>query len=263
MVTRLERGAAAVFVLLGACVAQSDAAVCRPSGRGPGLKVPIITYHHIGTPRGEYPRLWVEAAAFTRQMEALASSGAESLTMSEVAASFCARRTFQRGVFVITFDDATADQMLALPVLRKHHLRATMYVPPARVGRAGYLTWEQLREFRDSGLVSIQGHTMSHADLVRLPIERARGEIVEGARMLERRLGVRVTQFAYPFGHVNPAVERLVRDAGFATAVTVHWKWVHEPSEALRWGRFAVQTTTMPAGLAGLAKASGVWTRSI
>ena len=85
--------------------------------------------------------------------------------------------------------------------------------------RPDVLPWEALRQLASEG-VTIGAHTRTHPALTRLAVAEARAEI-EGSRDdLARQLGRAPRVFAYPFGDHDDAVVALVRDAGFALAVT-------------------------------------------
>lgn len=119
-------------------------------------------------------------------------------------------------VVSLEFDDATADQSQAAGLLAEHHMRATFFVNSALVGRSGRLSWARLRALQAAGH-EIAGHTLHHLRLTTLPAARARHEVCDDRRAL-REHGFDVTDFAYPYGATNPALERLVRDCGYRTA---------------------------------------------
>lgn len=81
----------------------------------------------------------------------------------------------------------------------------------------------QVRRLADSGM-EIGGHTVNHPILTRIDEQEARAEIIRGKERLEDITGRRVTSFAYPNGRpgrdYGPAHVALVREAGFATAVS-------------------------------------------
>jgi peptidoglycan/xylan/chitin deacetylase (PgdA/CDA1 family) len=142
---------------------------------------------------------------------------------------------------VITFDDGFENQMQAFAILKKHHMKATFYIinggaqsrwcigagrrygdplqPKAGCGDA-YLTWDQVRELDGSGLITIGAHTLDHENLAGLTPAEQRTEIFDSKAGLEQELGHPVRHFAYPYGAYNPTTIQLVREAGFATAVT-------------------------------------------
>lgn len=85
------------------------------------------------------------------------------------------------------------------------------------------LGWDELQDLAREPDVTIGAHTLSHPALAKLDTTAAEREIAESKALLERRLGRPVRHFAYPFGDRLSAGARefrLVRDSGFATAVT-------------------------------------------
>jgi peptidoglycan/xylan/chitin deacetylase (PgdA/CDA1 family) len=231
-----------------------------PRAKGLGLEVPILLYHRVGDPNPRWKLRPVSTTRFAEQMRAIADSGVASLTIDEVAEAVRDGRDFPNGAVAISFDDALADQYWnAFPILRQYGLHATFYIPAARVGRDGYLTWDQLREMEATGLVSVAAHTLSHRNLTALSRDDAWTEIAGSRALLEERLGHEVKQFAYPFGLYDARVEQLVADAGFETATTTEHRVVHRPEDALHWGRVEVYEGTSPRALAAMARRAGEW----
>lgn len=75
--------------------------------------------------------------------------------------------------------------------------------------------------------ITIGGHTINHPILSEVTDEQARYEISEGRAQLEGLIQSRVENFAYPNGvrgkDFDVRHERIVRAAGFRSAVTTHW----------------------------------------
>ncbi|MFN2613240.1 MAG: polysaccharide deacetylase family protein [Actinomycetota bacterium] len=255
--------AAAVLLLLATACTRAGAAVPTSCARAhEALRVPILLYHHVGQPAGKYPELYVDPDVFIEQMEAIAHSGATTLTMSELAQAMCTHRTFEHGAIAITFDDGAVDQQDAFDVMQANGIRSTFYIPTSRIGAKDSLTWAQLGSMAQSRLVDIEDHTMTHADLTRISLDDSRAEIRGAPAALREHLGISARQFAYPYGHMDAAIEQLLRTAGFATAVTTTYSWDHESSDAMRWGRLEVHSTNLPRDLATLAQQSGRWIRT-
>lgn len=96
-----------------------------------------------------------------------------------------------------------------------------------RIARAGavpqvMLTWAEVRELAAMGM-TIGAHTLTHANLPSAGPD-AREEIAGARRLLQEAIGAPVTMFSYPNGgaerYCPPAIQRLVRDAGFEAATT-------------------------------------------
>ena len=86
------------------------------------------------------------------------------------------------------------------------------------------LTWEEVQEMEESGLVSFGAHTMHHPILAYLkdPTE-VRHEVEECKNVLEQRLGHLVRTFAYPIGNfeaIGDEALKAVQEVGYTWAVT-------------------------------------------
>ncbi len=142
---------------------------------------------------------------------------------------------------VITFDDACRSVLeLALPILTRLGVRATLFVPTQYVGCvkpmswpgvASWLStphrdellplsWEEIRSLDDAGW-EIGSHTMSHPHLTKLDDQRLRDELVRSRGEIERRLERPCTSLAYPFGDCDERVACAARDAGYRCAATL------------------------------------------
>jgi len=101
------------------------------------------------------------------------------------------------------------------------------------------LNWDQIREMSAAG-IGFGGHTANH---VVLPIESgftAEFEIAKSKSELESQIKRAVTTFAYPNGEYDPAIRRLVSDAGFKVAVTTEKKFNRPGTDPLALGRFSL-----------------------
>lgn len=79
-----------------------------------------------------------------------------------------------------------------------------------------HLTWAQIREMQSSG-VQMGAHTRSHPILSRIPLARAREEIVQSKAVIQAETGTEVVSFAYPNGgreDFGPEHRTLLRQAG-------------------------------------------------
>lgn len=196
--------------------------------------VPVLMYHKFGDPPpgARFKGIWTSAADFRRQLAYLKSRGYEALTMTELREAECGRRPMSAHPVLLTIDDGYADNhAVAFPILKELSVKANIFLVHDAVGRDNafdaphepdapplpMLTWEQIREMQDSGLVEFGSHTLTHRDLLELPRDEARREISGSKKLLEDKLGREVVGFAYPRGEGagDPAVRALVREAGY------------------------------------------------
>lgn len=189
--------------------------------------VPILCYHRFGA---RSTKLNVTPAAFEQQMDYLARNGYTVLTMQRLARFLEGKEALPAKSVVITIDDGyRSTYEIAFPILRKYGFPATVFLYTDFVGASDALTWAQMKEMQASGLVAIQPHSKSHANLtLRLPgetdaryRERIRREVDAPVNVIKERLAVASFTFAYPYGDVNEYVVDLLTKDGVAHGVTV------------------------------------------
>lgn len=84
-----------------------------------------------------------------------------------------------------------------------------------------FLSWDQVREMRRSGLIDIGSHTLSHPRLTGISLNEARREILLSKQRIEDELGENIDSFCYPDGLFSPEIVNLVKDAGYSSALAV------------------------------------------
>jgi peptidoglycan/xylan/chitin deacetylase (PgdA/CDA1 family) len=189
--------------------------------------VPILCYHRFGNRWG---KLAVTPAAFEAQMEHLARNGYHVISLKQLARFLEGTEALPPKSVVVTIDDgyrSTYD--IAFPVLRKHGFQATVFLYSDFVGASDALTWAQMKEMTASGLIDIEPHSKTHANLtLRLPGEsearfrdRVKREIDAPIAALRERMGEPSFTYAYPYGDVNEYVVELLQRQGIKQGVTV------------------------------------------
>jgi hypothetical protein len=107
------------------------------------------------------------------------------------------------------------------------------------------LTWEQVKEMSDNG-ITFGAHTLSHPMLTKIPLEDARKEIAESKRVLEEKTQKPVKYFAYPYGtetDFNEDIKNIVKDSGYACALTFIAGYGDQNSDLFALGRFPFFTS--------------------
>lgn len=182
---------------------------------------PILMYHHIDERAQEW-KMSVSPESFARQMEFLKTHGYRVLSFVEYARLLKAGKKIPKKSIVITFDDGYQDNFTnAYPVLHKMQFPATIFMQIDGIGRAGYLTSEDLAIMSENH-IDIGSHTLHHAFLPSVISEVAREEIFESKDKLEEILGKPVLVFAYPGGGHTPESVELVQEAQYEAAAATH-----------------------------------------
>jgi peptidoglycan/xylan/chitin deacetylase (PgdA/CDA1 family) len=116
-------------------------------------------------------------------------------------------------VVTVQFDDGTADQITALPLLQAHGMHATFYVNTGVIGDADHLSWAQLHDLYNAGN-ELGGHTLFHTNIKKLKTGPARQAVCTDRNNLLAN-GFTPTSFAYPFGSFDAGSEQVVHDCGY------------------------------------------------
>ena len=121
----------------------------------------------------------------------------------------------------LSFDDGLASVAEnALPVLREAGAVATLFLTTGHVGghndwpgqpswapRLPMLGWAQVEQLRAAGW-EIQSHGVRHLDLRALPDDALEAELRGACDEIERRVGQRPDQIAFPYGYFDARVLR-------------------------------------------------------
>ncbi|HEX3138892.1 MAG TPA: polysaccharide deacetylase family protein, partial [Rhizobacter sp.] len=126
--------------------------------------IPILCYHRVGNSTS---RMTVSSAAFAEQLEWLARNDYRVLRLQDVAAFVEGKQALPARSVVLTFDDGYESYYrYAYPLLKKHGFPATVFLYSDFVGASDALTWAQMQEMTATGLIDIQAHSKTHANLI-------------------------------------------------------------------------------------------------
>ncbi|GJL79247.1 MAG: hypothetical protein NPINA01_22360 [Nitrospinaceae bacterium] len=152
----------------------------------PGKYIPILLYHGLsGHARNR--NLWVER--FDEQLKALVDAGFTSLTVAELGDALNNKRPLPEKPILITFDDGRRDAFrLGDPILKKYGMKATMFVPTARIhdGAPFFADWNRFREYAGSGRWDLQAHGHEAHDRVAIDSKGGEGNFLTNFRWLNK-----------------------------------------------------------------------------
>ncbi|MFH1996407.1 MAG: polysaccharide deacetylase family protein [Candidatus Omnitrophota bacterium] len=184
---------------------------------------PIIMYHSINYTDDRSNKLVVSPEKFAEQMYFLARRGYNVVPLRIMAKLIRDAEEVPYKTLSITFDDGFEDNYrYAYPVLKNIGIPATIFVITDFIGKDGYLSWEQVREMSESGIISIESHTRTQPWLTSLEEKALDEEVVGSKKILEERLKKDVHILSYPMGNYNDTVRDAVRRAGYEAAVATN-----------------------------------------
>ncbi|TCK01473.1 polysaccharide deacetylase [Volucribacter psittacicida] len=120
-------------------------------------KIHCLMYHHIN-PENNLHGVFIQD--FQQQMEKI--KGYQTFTFQQVIAK---NYQLPANSILITFDDGyRSNYELAYPILKQFNLKATIFLNTKYIDiDENYLTWQQIQEMYQSGLIDFQLHTHSHS----------------------------------------------------------------------------------------------------
>ena len=189
----------------------------------------VLTYHSIASSD------WAVAVTpenFRRQLEYLKKRGFLFVHAREIKNLLKEGAHRDHQYACITFDDGVEDNFTtAFPILKKLGIPASIFVTTGSVGLVRtdgrvvrFMSWEQMREMRESGFIEIENHTHSHGDLRGMSSSEIEEDVRRASDEIEHNLGVRPHVIAYPKGkydvHVQESVSHICDAALGSVGIT-------------------------------------------
>ena len=182
-----------------------------------GYRVPILMYHAVSDDCWGIRELFVSPQSMEEQLQFLTENGYTTIWFEDLP-----NIAQYKKPIILTFDDGYDDNYTELfPLLKKYNAKATIFVIADRMDMEHKMTVEQAKEMSDSGLVSIQSHTMTHGQLDRMDEEQLVYQMEQSQLLITRMTGKVPRTLSYPEGrYTQLAVEVAKRYYDFATVMT-------------------------------------------
>lgn len=180
----------------------------------------VLTFHSI---EKRPSVISLSPGVFRSGIAKLYERGYQALSLMEAVDCLHFGRPFPDRSIVITFDDGYQSVYKeAFPVLQHYGMSATVFLTVGKKGTAkpggrlpslggrSMLSWHEILEMQRSG-IDFGSHTLTHADLTRLPFSRIKAEVSDAKAIIEDSLSAPVTCFAYPYGRYNRRSREIVQ----------------------------------------------------
>ena len=168
------------------------------------IKIPIIMYHYVEYVKDDgdliRKQLDIIPSLFEGHLQALHKANYETYFVKDIPEILDGTIHYSTQSAVITFDDGYGDFYTdVFPLLKKYHMRATIYIIYDYIGRKGFLNEQQIRELVDSDLVEIGSHTLDHIYLKQASKNYADKQIIESKKKFEEQFGIKIFTFVLRF----------------------------------------------------------------
>lgn len=224
--------------------------------------IPVLMYHHFVEEGEEVGYTTISDVAFEEQITYLKSKGYNTITDQDIVDFYYYGKELPENPIHITMDDGyESNYKIAYPILKENGMKATIFVIVSRIDGDYYpprLTWDQIKEMSDSGVISIQSHTydLHHKEIIDDAVEvsamisdtsdeflkRVKDDLILSKEILEEKLGKEVISISYPFGHYDENTLNMIEEVGFKVAYTIEHGLNHINTDVLELFRINVSS---------------------
>ena len=192
--------------------------------------MPILLYHRFG--QRVTDSMTVTTSAFESQLKYLNENGYHVIRLRQLV-DYCLgeKQSLPSHAIVMTVDDGHKSVYTDLfPLLKKYQIPVTLFIYPSALSNASYaMTWDQLREMKETGLLDFQSHTFWHPNfknekkrLISAEYENfIEMQLRKSKEKLERELHVKVDMLAWPFGIYDGELVNKAIGAGYVAAFSM------------------------------------------
>lgn len=158
----------------------------------------VIYYHDVVRSDGRsYQQTNIEI--FKRQMEYIANHGYKTLRFDELNEESI---KYDSKTVVIAFDDGWKSNYNEIyDYMKSLGVKYNVYLAVKEIGvNPDYLTWEQVKQMHDEGLVGFGAHTFTHPNMSDISKIDPKIEFDKADSIFREHLGYQPLDFCYPFG---------------------------------------------------------------
>lgn len=206
-------------------------------------ELPILMYHQVKHKNSGKDA--IQPWELEADLQYLAEEGYTTVTMADILSYVDEGKPLPEKAVMLTFDDGYWNNYLyVLPLLKEYNAKIVLSVigkdtddftqyHSTNVDHAK-MTWDQIAEMAESGLVELQHHTYNLHDNTgfRVGCARGRGEsdedyirvLTEDTLRLQedihRRTGHSPTTLTYPYGKSSPLTDSILAELGFRATLS-------------------------------------------
>ena len=236
------------IVLLAACFCGGTVAAVRELQTDSSVQLPIIMYHSILREKSQQGKYVVSPESLESDFTWIKQNGYHTVVVEDLLNYVNKQIPLPEKPIMITFDDGFYNNYYyAYPLAQKYHMKIVIspvgyYTDLYTEGDAdhpnySYLTWEEIKEMMQSGLVEIQNHSYNlHEMHPRQGAQKRKGESVAQYQAVLRKdletmqkkmldhTGYAPTAFVYPFGAVSQESIPVLHEIGFQASMNCMMK---------------------------------------
>lgn len=235
------------FLLLWLPLARGESR--NPQGEPRESRVPILAYHRFGPVESD--GMTVTTPSFESQLKYLRENHFTVIRLRQLLDfQLGKKQPLPSRSVVLTVDDGHKSVYTnLLPLLKKYQVPVTLFLYPSALSNASYaMTWDQVREIKETGLFDLQSHTFWHPNFKnekkRLKPSEYQSfvdtQLKKSKERLERELQVRVDVLAWPFGIYDDELMNKAMMAGYVAALSIDRRHAGPSDHAMALPRYLI-----------------------
>lgn len=196
----------------------------------------VIFYHDIVEVEGEsFMRTNIDL--FKRQMEYIASHGYKTLRFDELNEESI---KYTPKSIIIAFDDGWKSNYTEIyDFMKSLGIKYNIYLAVKEIGvNPDYLTWNQVRQMHDEGVVGLGVHTYNHSDMSDISKIDPAVEFDKADRVFVEQLAYKPLDFCYPYGYYSEdSNDYIVKNTGYKRIYTSQMMYSYMQEGRVIFGR--------------------------
>ena len=143
-----------------------------------------LMYHRFD--ENKYPSTNIKMEVFIEHVEEINNSKIKFITFKKFEEVM--KTKIDKNYLLLTIDDAFESFYLnAWPILKNKKIPFILFVSTREIGKYGYMTWDQIKEVTESGLVTIGNHSHSHEYLIDWSDEKIKKDLKTSINLFKKK----------------------------------------------------------------------------
>lgn len=235
-----------IFILSGLLIFQNHeklslSTLAEPvDAKSESVKVPIIMYHSVMRSKRSLGKFVVSQDEFESDLKYLKENNYNTVVMKDILDYVYENKALPEKPIMLTFDDGYYNNYLyAYPLIKNYQFKMVLSPIGIEVDRYSdlddnspnyaHVTWSNLKEMVNSGLVEIQNHSYNMHKINKKrrgtkknkdeSFEKYKSELSKDLSLMQEKLknnlNVEASTFVYPFGAMSKCSVGILKELGF------------------------------------------------
>ena len=215
------------------------------------LNIPILCYHNLNPTKVGSMNMTPDR--FESQMKYLKDNGFTIIPLQDAVAYLQGKKDrLPAKSVVVTVDDGWKSVYTYMfPIIKKYNFPVTLFIYPQTISQGkNVLSWDDLKELKQTGLFDVQSHTYDHPNFKKAKRRMSSesygkyvsNQLTKSKKILDEKLNLNVTLLAWPFGIYDGYLEQAAAKAGYEMAFTIDYRAANRSFKPEAQPRFMIIT---------------------